>query len=223
MNGSSHYAIGVGAALGVSYVGTQLNSMPLMACAIAIPIGVMLPDADHKNSKLGRSINMVQKVMLAVVVGGAAVMVLSSVWSSSKSNSLADAAIMGLVDTCGTWIPLMICLIFANSNWADKKFKFFTKHRGIMHTLIPVLGLLFGCYRVQNMWLKNMLLGVAIGYLTHLLADVETDRGCPLLWPIYAGPVKVLGITTGGAMEKVMVVVDIVAIGMVSYYIGGIV
>ena len=56
----------------------------------------------------------------------------------------------------------------------------FSKHRGITHSLI---GLGCATYAVQS-WLGASWTVFAVGYGSHLLADMLTDRGVPLLWPL---------------------------------------
>ncbi len=53
-------------------------------------------------------------------------------------------------------------------------------HRGITHSLLAVLACL-GLLAVMGLgWLAAP---VAVGYLSHLLADALTPSGVPLLWP----------------------------------------
>lgn len=74
------------------------------------------------------------------------------------------------------------------------------KHRGVMHSIFPVLGIfvLFWYYDLTYIGLA-----VALGYLSHLLADSMTQGGIDFLYPVskfkIAGPIEV-----GGFMEGVI-------------------
>jgi membrane-bound metal-dependent hydrolase YbcI (DUF457 family) len=61
-------------------------------------------------------------------------------------------------------------------------------------------------------------LGLLVGYgwAAHVLADALTDRGVPLLWPLWRRPVRLpwgLGPATGGAGEAAVVVAWLLACG----------
>lgn len=54
------------------------------------------------------------------------------------------------------------------------------------------------------------------GWAAHVLADAVTDRGVPLLWPLWRRRVRLpygLGPATGGVGEALMVAVGLLACG----------
>jgi inner membrane protein len=70
-------------------------------------------------------------------------------------------------------------------------------HRGITHSLLAVLAVAWFLWGHLPPWG----LGLAVGYLSHLLADWLTPSGVPLMWPsrrMFHSPYP---IRTGGAGE----------------------
>lgn len=59
-------------------------------------------------------------------------------------------------------------------------------HRGFTHSLLAVFGALTLFYlKVPDSWIvpADALQGLVLGYLSHILADMLTPAGVPLLWP----------------------------------------
>ncbi|MFW6008213.1 MAG: metal-dependent hydrolase [archaeon] len=78
------------------------------------------------------------------------------------------------------------------SSKVSKKFKitsliicFLSKHRGFMHSLIT-FSLVSSFFNIiaYILDLPNILYGSMIGYGSHLLGDMSTPMGIPLLWPL---------------------------------------
>lgn len=178
MQGSTHKTIGFAAGAGiVTYA--VLTGHPLMSLGmITAPIGAMLPDIDHHNSKLGRTKDKVFKFVKYI---SRIALIISSVL-------LVLSFFLGLFRAVGT-ICLSIkgvCILIniALSERLAKKFPFLTKHRGIMHTLLfPFIILVMSSISSYDVT-KALVFGLAIGYLSHLYADSLTVEGCPLVWPI---------------------------------------
>lgn len=88
-------------------------------------------------------------------------------------------------------------------------------HRGITHSLIAVAGMSWLMWWVfqQANWHKGfavpLLVGMAAGYLSHLLGDWLTNSGVPLLWPSKRRFVSPVTLCTGDLREY--------ALGMVLY------
>ena len=68
-------------------------------------------------------------------------------------------------------------------------------HRGFTHSLLAVFSLLATFYlKVPESWFipADALQGMVLGYLSHILADMLTPAGVPLLWPcrwLWASPI----------------------------------
>ncbi|UDG80699.1 Inner membrane protein YdjM [Candidatus Hartigia pinicola] len=60
-------------------------------------------------------------------------------------------------------------------------------HRGFTHSLVAWLMLLIFCYQwLPNIWLipNDLTQAFLLGYISHLIADMLTLTGVPLLWPL---------------------------------------
>lgn len=58
------------------------------------------------------------------------------------------------------------------------------KHRGLTHSIWPVLMLIYGCFYFQhNQWLFLILLGSTFGWISHLIADAYSKAGIAWLYP----------------------------------------
>ena len=83
-------------------------------------------------------------------------------------------------------------------------------HRGITHSLIAVVALsclLWWVFQRAN-WHEGIavpvLVGIAVGYLSHLLGDWLTNSGVPLLWPSKRRFVSPLKLCTGDFREYIL-------------------
>ena len=83
-------------------------------------------------------------------------------------------------------------------------------HRGITHSLIAAVaisGLLWWVFQRAN-WHEGIavpvLVGIAVGYLSHLLGDWLTNSGVPLLWPSKRRFVSPLKLCTGDFREYIL-------------------
>lgn len=202
MSGKIHKMIGVavGVALTIYGVGT---GRPIFALGmISAPIGAMLPDIDHDRSKIGSTrkkiTNAIKWVVFILSVFFTALFFFSDVWK-------------------GEWMPVLLqvfvaillvfsCLMLANTPKIKKKLKFFTKHRGVMHTLlIPTLLLWLGLALKADVF-DSIFFGIALGYFSHLLLDCFTRQGCPLVWPVSKKNVHVLNIREKTIWESILCV-----------------
>ena len=180
MSGKVHKMIGVAVGVAVTLYGIG-NGRPIFALGIiGAPFGAMLPDIDHDRSRIG---SMRKKLLtgtkwwiFAVSVLLLILFAVTETWEKIWSDSLLQVLIAALL--------LFMALIIANTPGIKKKMKFFTKHRGIMHTLIvPVLLVWLGII-LKSEIAYVLLLSCALGYLSHLLSDCLTVKGCPLVWPL---------------------------------------
>lgn len=70
--------------------------------------------------------------------------------------------------------------------WISKPIARAFGHRGFTHSLLAVFGLLTLFYlKVPESWIvpADAIQGMVLGYLSHILADMLTPAGVPLLWP----------------------------------------
>lgn len=83
-------------------------------------------------------------------------------------------------------------------------------HRSITHSLAGTALLTVPVLVLQGYLNMNLLIPFLIGYLSHLLLDLLTPQGCPILWPL---PIhfKLPLVATGGVLEVVFTAVLVVA------------
>jgi inner membrane protein len=91
------------------------------------------------------------------------------------------------------------------------------KHRGPLHSPLAALaaGVLAALLGV-HLGVTGLGQLVDYGWAAHVLADALTDRGVPLLWPVWRRRVRLpwgLGPATGGTGEAAVVVVALLACG----------
>ena len=167
MMGKTHKTIGIITGLAFSIYGVLSGNSLYTLALVTAPLGAMLPDIDHNSTKLGRArkaiFGLIEKAVLLSIVIAFLLFIMIGF-----SQGLI---FIYMVKAIFIIIPIIVCVICSQSEWARKKFKFFIKHRGIMHTLIVPLTILIGAkmnsYQVMNI----LLLGLAAGYLSHLVAD----------------------------------------------------
>ena len=90
------------------------------------------------------------------------------------------------------------------------------KHRGIFHTIwIPILIFLFAHFVISRYFSipSLLLMGLFIGYGSHLLADSFTIQGTRPLHPLHKGRIRGL-IKTGGLLESIFIAALVVFLMM---------
>ncbi|OWY40225.1 hypothetical protein CEK28_05720 [Xenophilus sp. AP218F] len=74
--------------------------------------------------------------------------------------------------------------------WISRPIAYLFGHRGITHSLFAVAGIFYVCTACLHEWGINLgqamplVLGLCVGYASHLVGDWLTPAGIPLLWPI---------------------------------------
>lgn len=100
-------------------------------------------------------------------------------------------------------------------SWAGRKLRFISVplsmlvgHRGVTHSAIAVVACLAAMMTLNTGW---VVAPVAIGYLSHLMADALTPSGVPLLWPNKRR--FTLNLCRTGSMTEMALVAVIAALG----------
>ena len=86
----------------------------------------------------------------------------------------------------------------------SKAIKFTAGHRGLFHTLLMCFAFPFIYFlindipQIQNFIniISYIIIGLPIGYLSHLLMDMMTVSGVPLFWPIINKKISILPLKT---------------------------
>lgn len=86
---------------------------------------------------------------------------------------------------------------------ASRAINLFFGHRGVMHSLVGCLAVLFLFKTISPNSIQYLSRYIGIGYISHILADMLNPAGIPLLWPIRKR-FRIPLIRTGGLAEKMM-------------------
>lgn len=206
MTGKSHFALGCATAGAIAYLGMQSGSVDQVAMCLTIPFGAMLPDIDHDMTKLGRKREWIITWMKRIFYAVCALYVLDMMYTVLvEKKDITTVLVGGLV----SYGPIILAVVLTQNPIFRNKTKFFRKHRGIMHTLFPIVCLVIGAYLLKGGFMSVLLIGVSIGYATHLIADQETKMGNPLLWPLTDKNIPGLPIKAGSPLETLVLLIDI--------------
>ena len=202
MTGKTHKFIGMAAGGAIAYHGFFALGQPMqMFYILAVPVGAMIADIDHDSSKLGRSRKSIMAAISSLISSLAIVAVsffLMDAYTDPNKNFFQAILIVGMVV-----VPFLILVSLSKIKFVKENLKFMTKHRGIMHTLILPAFLFAATYFVSEPTFKILVTGLAIGYATHLLADMLTIKGCPIFFPFSKKSINFLEIKTGSGGEYV--------------------
>ena len=186
MMGTQHKVVGIGFGIATAlYVAEGLGEpAPAMLSMAAATVGCMLPDIDHDRSRIGRKRKFVTNLLGKLTKAGISVLLVVTVL-------LMILLYMGLLSINLDMSTLVLSLggllgvvLFTRVAQNSENIKWLTKHRGLMHTLIPPALILFASSASINAYWRYTFLGLGIGYLSHILADMLTVEGCPVLFPL---------------------------------------
>jgi inner membrane protein len=86
-------------------------------------------------------------------------------------------------------------------------------HRGISHTLVALVVLVAVLAVLAE---RDVIGAVGVGYASHLIIDVTTQKGIPLVYPLVSGRIYIdLGI--GGHAPETTLALWIVCLGVLGY------
>ena len=137
-------------------------------------VGSLVPDLDHPNSKLSRDIAPIKIGSRRITFLLVAVLL----WYLTGIGQIPKET--GIV--LSIWIAVVA----------------FLKHRGMTHSIVGLLLSYFAISFIDS----SISLAFGVGYASHIAADMVTDRGVPLLWPIKYHFHIPTGIRTGSSIEK---------------------
>ena len=201
MMGIQHKVVGIGFGIATAiYMAEGLGEPgPAIIALGASTIGCMLPDIDHDNSKIGRKRKVVTDITsrLTSIVAIGAILALAGILAGTAvgmvhSNTDPTMLITGLLGLIGF-------VLFASKAKNSKTFQWMTHHRGFMHTLIPPALIALLIFASDMKYWRAGTIGLCIGYLSHLLADMLTIEGCPVLWPLTKKNIRFLKLKTKNA------------------------
>jgi inner membrane protein len=201
MMGKTHKAIGLATGVAVTLYGVKNFDEPLFALAsLTALLGALLPDIDHNNTNLGRARKKVVS-FTSVIIKIASVVSLFVIGLICVLNE--DYKSLSILLLSVLLVTLMI-LFMSNSKIGAKLQKFSTKHRGIMHTLLVPALLVIPLFFVKEYYIIAPIIGFIAGYVSHLLADMCTVSGVPILFPLTMRNISLLPIRTGTVWEYII-------------------
>lgn len=199
MMGAQHKAVGIGFGIALFMYTASVTKDPFSGLALAgSTIGCMLPDIDHDNSRIGRkrafvtrmSGKMITGLISAGIILATILLILTFVQMDKPESQTSFTQI--LIVLAGLVVVSAVRKAIGNS----KTFRWMTKHRGLMHTLV-VPAIIYVALTASSapIW-RDMCLGLLVGYCSHLLADMLTVEGCPILFPISKNNIRILKLQT---------------------------
>jgi len=90
--------------------------------------------------------------------------------------------------------------------------EFIFGHRGLLHSIYPVLGLVI----LYFIFKTELILALSLGYFLHLVLDALTKEGITFFTVPFRFKIKGF-IKTGGILEKVLLIVLVIANLMLVY------
>ena len=213
MTGQSHKAIGVAVGAAIAIYGVGQGELAYAMALISAPLAAMLPDIDHDNAKIGKLRKQVANVAVTVL----AVVVVVAAWMYGRFilENYRTVLLLGLMVV----IPTLVLFKLSQTKWVRETWGFVVKHRGIMHTLIiPVLTIVATIF-IQDRYFLILTYGFLAGYVSHILADCLTSRGCPIFFPFLRKNIKFSNIKTGSSAEKTHTMVLVITILAIAVFI----
>ena len=201
MTGKTHKLIGIATGGAIAYTGITGEAADSAALfyLIAVPMGAMIPDIDHDYSKLGRSRKGITTAVTSLFGSMALVAIAYYLMEAYRHDNLLPAISIVLMIV----IPFLLLVSLTQVPAVRKNLKFMSKHRGLMHTLILPAGMFGAVTLVKEPRFALLLTGVNIGYMTHIISDMMTTQGCPVLYPFSKKNIRFMRIQTGSSGEYI--------------------
>lgn len=157
-----------------------------------------LPDYDHPRKREHRrmmSLLTFIKIGLLALIG---IQVVSIIYFICNDISIISRSIYLIITIIALGALQILTTGQLGGGAKSSSAKFITKHRGLSHTLFyPVimsLGIIFTCNNIEWNLLRFIIkyagIGVVFAYMTHILADMYSVNGAPILWPMTEKPVR---------------------------------
>jgi membrane-bound metal-dependent hydrolase YbcI (DUF457 family) len=204
--GKSHLIVGAAGFLTTAQPILHLTHQPalkipeLIAGTVVCAGAAMLPDIDHPNATVAHSLGIVTAAISKVVsklAGG----------HRMGTHSIPFALGLGVATTLGLhhWhsplLALLICFFLISLC-----IRVLTEASGIVCAVISaaVAGVIVMAVPLQKTGLAWLTVAIILGCLLHMLADMVTTEGIPLLWPLSKKKISIPVVGhTGGLREKI--------------------
>ena len=197
MTGAQHKVVGIGVGIAASYAFVKTsNDTTAAIVAVGSAIGCWLPDMDHDMTKLGRKrkvlTNLTSKMASIVVLGGIVGSVALIILMMFGIRDYGIELNLLYISAGGLIILAIASKLIKNS----KTFRWATKHRGLLHTLIPPAIMCTALYVSDYPIYRYVVIGLIVGYISHIFSDMLTVEGCPILFPISKNNIRFLKLRT---------------------------
>lgn len=218
MTGAQHKVVGTGAGIAAALILVVAKEEPVGALVVGTSIvGSMLPDIDHDKTKIGRKRKLFTdvsgKLINTLIYGGIILGALLVLLLTYGFVNFGISPMHMMIGVVGLLIIAVAKKVIMNSNtvqWA-------AKHRGLMHTLVvPVLLYVLMGMSDFSVW-HYSLLGLVIGYCSHLFADCQTVEGCPLLFPLTKNNIRIMRLRTKEKSCTTWAWIDAIALVGLAY------
>lgn len=186
-------------------------------------IGSLIPDLDHPNSLLSKKLKPVSAIVREfahhrgithTLVGWAGFGILSIIISFlcvhvlEKFNSTPEKIFVGLM--CGVVLATSASFIMTSL----KKHTHLVSKRQSSEVALAgfIVGMVVSFFLTDVVlgYVEVYLIGMTLGYGAHILYDMFTITGVPLMYPISHVDVHLTNMKTGGAIEKIASAISII-------------
>ncbi|MCL2378054.1 MAG: metal-dependent hydrolase [Defluviitaleaceae bacterium] len=206
MTGKSHKAIGTAVGAAIAIYGARQGEYVFALALVTAPLAAMLPDIDHGSARIGK----LRRLVANIIVTAAAIAVVVAAWIHGRFilENYTNLLMIGI----GVIIPTFFLFKLSQTKWVRDTWGFVTKHRGVMHTLIIPICALAATMYIRDRYFLILTYGFLAGYVSHILGDCMTTKGCPILFPLYRKNIRFMNIKTGTRSEQVQAVIMIILI-----------
>lgn len=213
MMGRTHALSGVVAALAVVGLAAPTTDGAHLAPLVAATAAgaALLPDLDHPSSTMSRMLGPVTGLVsrvLSTLSGGH-----RQLTHSLLGLALAAGACAALVAAGGVFLGLWIAFLIA-TGLAGLRLSMVRGH--LVRSLVAVLGAagLVTLAAGADSHAQLVTSGFVAGYAAHLVGDMLTKQGVPLLAPLTTRRMRLAGLTTGHVVETVVVAPALVVVAV---------
>lgn len=223
MMGKSHALSGVLAVTaGAAYL--SLDPLALITAAMLVPGSSLLPDIDHARSTVSRTYGPITRgfshltghreithsvpgvLMLGTVLAGCVL-----VRDGTAGPVLADLPTAVRIGTtvaayaflCGVLILVLAAFVRLFRDLPGRYGSWF--RRSWFDDLAPV-PVVLSIVIFSDIDLSLAPVAIMIGCVIHMLGDMITKMGLPIMWPLSKRKIKLASIRAGGKIEKVVIV-----------------
>ncbi|MCL2404444.1 MAG: metal-dependent hydrolase [Defluviitaleaceae bacterium] len=213
MTGKSHKAIGTAAGAAIAIYGIRQGDYVFALALVTAPLAAMLPDIDHGSARIGR----LRKLIANIIVTAIAVAVVVAAWIHGRFilENYRTVLLVGV----GIVIPTLILFKLSQTKWVRETWGFVTKHRGIMHTLIIPICTVIATIFIRDRYFLILTYGFLAGYVSHILADCMTTKGCPILFPVLRRNIRFIKLKTGSDAERIQATIMVIVIILVAFIV----